>query len=91
MSFSGHLGFPSVILVNNNKSLKALCLSSQMVCENLLYLLSLWTCWHLKFSEDPTQFSMGILEGVEWPISQADYNEPKQQWLVFKENKFKIN
>ena len=25
-------------------------------------------------------FSMRILEGVEWPISQADYNGPKQQW-----------
>ena len=34
------LGFPSVILVD--KSLRALCLSSKMVYQHLLYLLSLW-------------------------------------------------
>ena len=37
----GDLGFPSVILVN--KSQKALCLSSKMVYQHLLYLFSLWT------------------------------------------------
>ena len=37
----GDLGFPQVILVN--KSLKALCLSFEIVYQHLLYLLSLWT------------------------------------------------
>ena len=36
--FFGDLGFPSFILVN--KSLKALCLSSKMVYQHLLHLLS---------------------------------------------------
>ena len=50
----GDLGFPSVTLVN--KSLKALCLNSRMVYQHLLYTLSLWTCWHLKFTQGPTNF-----------------------------------
>ena len=54
MWFFGNLGFPSVTLVN--KSLKALCLSSKMVYQHLLYTLSLWTCWHLKFTQGPTNF-----------------------------------
>ena len=47
----GDLGFPSVILVN--KSLKALCLSSKIVYQHLLYLLSLWTYWQSKFAQGP--------------------------------------
>ena len=39
VSFFGDSGFPSVILVD--KSLKALCLSSKMMYQHLLYLLSL--------------------------------------------------
>ena len=30
---------------------------------------------------------MGILEGVKWKTSQADYNGPKQQWIVRNKNK----
>ena len=51
MRFFGDLGFPSVILVN--KSLKALCLSSKIVYQHLLYLLSLWTYWQSKFAQGP--------------------------------------
>ena len=28
-------------------------------------------------------FSMGILEGVKWLISQVDYNGPKQQGISY--------
>ena len=47
-------GFPMVILAN--KSLKASCLSSKMVYQHLLYLFSVWTYWHLKFTQGPTRF-----------------------------------
>ena len=72
----GDLDFPSVILVN--KPMKALC---QL---HLLYLLSLWTYWHLKITQGPTRFSMEILKGVKWQTSRAAYNGPKQQWIVRK-------
>ena len=69
----GDLGFPSVILVN--KSLKALRLSFKMVYQHLLYLLSLWTYWHLKISQGPTRFFIGnfrrckmanLASGLKW-------------------------
>ena len=50
-----------------------------------LYLLSLWIYWHLKFTQGPTFFQCKFLEGVEWPISQADYNGLKQQWLAISQ------
>ena len=82
MWFFWDFGFPSVILVN--KPLKAMCLSFKMVYQHHLYLLSLWAYWHLRITQGPTRFfSMGILEGVKWKISQADYNGPKQQCIVF--------
>ena len=77
MWFFGDLGFPSVILVD--KPLKALCLSFKMVYQHLLYLLSLWTYWHLKITQGPTRFSMGILEGAKRQTSRAAYNGPEQQ------------
>ena len=46
-----------------NKSLKALCLSSKMVYQHLLYLLSLWTYWHLKFTKSPIHFFNGNFRG----------------------------
>ena len=63
MWFFGELGFPSVILVD--KPLKAMCLSSQMVNQHLLYLLSLWTYWHLKISQGPTRFFIGNFSGCK--------------------------
>ena len=50
--------------------------------QQLLYLLSLWT-FILTFKVYPRSnsfFSMQILECVEWPSPQLDYNWPKQQW-----------
>ena len=45
-----------------------------------MYLFSLWTSWHLRFTQGPT--TIIIAEVVEWLIPQADYNGPKQQcWL----------
>ena len=45
-----------------------------------VYLFSLWTSWHLRFAQGPA--TIIIAEVVEWLISQADYNGPKQQcWL----------
>ena len=74
MWFFGGLGFSSVIFVN--KPLKARCLSFKILYQHLLYLLSLWSYWHLKITQGPIRFSIGILEGVKW---QAAYNGPKQQ------------
>ena len=78
----GDLGFPSVILVN--KSLKALCLSSKMVCQYLHYLLSLWKYWHLKFTQGPTDFFNGnfrgckmaddFTTGLQWAKTAASWN-----------------
>ena len=60
MLFFGDLGFPSVILVN--KSPKALCLSSKIVYQNLLYLLSLRTYWHLKYTRSNSfENSSGVI------------------------------
>ena len=44
---------------------QAMSLSFKMVYPYLLHLLSLWTYWHLKITQGPTRFSMGILEGVK--------------------------
>ena len=74
MWFFGGLGFSSVIFVN--KPLKARCLSFKILYQHLLYLLSLWSYWHLKITQGPIRFWIGILEGVKW---QAAYNGPKQQ------------
>ena len=63
MGFFGDSGFPSVILVK--KSLKALCLSSKMVHQHLLYLLSLWIYWHLMFTQGPTHFFNGNFRGCQ--------------------------
>ena len=49
------LGFPSVILVN--KSLKALCLSSKMVCQHLLNGL-----FHSRITMDQTAIIRHLLE-----------------------------
>ena len=76
MSFFGNLGFPSVILVK--KSLKALCLSSKMVYQHLLYLLWLWTYWRLKSTQGPTHFLNVNFRGC-WR-SRPEHNGPKQQW-----------
>ena len=59
----GDLAFPKVILVN--KPLKALCLSFKMVYQHLLYLLSLWTYWHLKITQGPTRFFNGNIRGCK--------------------------
>ena len=77
MWFFGDLGFPSAILVN--KPQKAICLSSKMVYQHLLYLLSLWAYWHLKITQGPTRFFNGILGGCKRQTLRADYNGPKQQ------------
>ena len=61
MWFFGDLGFPSVVLVN--KPLKGLCLSSKMVYQHLLYLLSFWTYWHLKFTQGPTHLLNAKFKG----------------------------
>ena len=74
MWFFGGLGFSSVIFVN--KPLKARCLSFKILYQHLLYLLSLWSYWHLKITQGPIRFWIGTLEGVKW---QAAYNGPKQQ------------
>ena len=74
MWFFGGLGFSSVIFVN--KPLKARCLSFKILYHHLLYLLSLWSYWHLKITQGPIRFWIGTLEGVKW---QAAYNGPKQQ------------
>ena len=63
MWFFGDLDSPLVILVN--KPLKALCLSSKMVYQHLLYLLSLWTYWHLKITQGPTHFFNGNFRGCQ--------------------------
>ena len=74
MWFFVDLGSPTVILVSEH--LKALRLRFKMVYQHLLYLLSLWTYWHLKITQGPIRFWIGTLEGVKW---QAAYNGPKQQ------------
>ena len=56
MWFFGDLGFPSIPLFS--KPLKALCLSFKMVNQHLLYLLSLWTCWHLKIVYFASTFAL---------------------------------
>ena len=61
MWFLVDLGFPSVILVK--KPLRAMCLSFKMVYQHLLYLLSLWTYWHLKITQGPTHFFNGNFRG----------------------------
>ena len=79
MWFFGDLGSPSVILVN--KSLKALSVSQlQNGASSSLppFIVDLLT-FKVSF-KGPTHFFNGILEGVKWLTSQADYNRPKQQW-----------
>ena len=63
MWFFWDLGFPSSILVN--KPLKALCLRIKMVYQHLLYLLSLWTYWHLKITQGPTRYFNGNIRGCK--------------------------
>ena len=81
MWFFGDVGFPSVNLVN--KSLKALGLSSKMVYQHLLYLLSWWTYWHLKLIQGPTHFFTGNFRGclmadftswLQWAETAAIYH-----------------
>ena len=85
MWFFGVLGFPSVILAN--KPLKAMCLSFKMVYQQSTSSLPPFIVDLLTFKVYPSKvqliFSMGILEGVKWLISQEDYNGPKQQWLTY--------
>ena len=56
------------------------CVSAPMWCINIFF-----TSFHSGLIDNQSLpkfqpiFTMGILEGVEWPISQADYNGPKQQ------------
>ena len=61
MWFFGDLGF--LLLIFDDKRLKAMCLSFKMVYQHLLYLLSLWTYWHLKITQGPTRFFNGNFRG----------------------------
>ena len=46
-----------------HKAPEALCLSFKMVYQRLLYLLSLWTYWHLKLTQGPTHFLIANCRG----------------------------
>ena len=45
---------------------------------------------YLKITQGPTCFLMGILEGVQWKTSQADYNGPKKQCSLTYSHMFQV-